>query len=161
MSKKLLVAVLIILYPSVSFAKCIIGDCENGHGTYSTTNGFMYVGEFEQGRYLGQGSAFYPDGLMYVGQWKDGKYHGQGIITYPGGKRVSGLFENGDLVEKKKEGMLSTVRVNNKKAPVKSRIKVARLETSNSVSEKKEESDEMKRDVINKPVSEKKSGRRV
>ena len=38
--------------------KCVSGDCENGFGTFTDTNG------------------------TYVGEFKDGKFHGEGTFTY-------------------------------------------------------------------------------
>ena len=51
--------------------QCIEGDCVNGQGTYTSSNGDKYVGE-----------------------WKDGKRDGQGTSTYANGDTCSGLFEN-------------------------------------------------------------------
>jgi len=38
----------------------------------------MYVGEWKNGKYNGQGTFTYPDGSKYVGEFKDGKSYGQG-----------------------------------------------------------------------------------
>ena len=55
---------------------CILGDCENGQGTYT------WQDPFEE----------------YEGEWKDGDYNGQGTMTYPNGSRNEGLFENNKFV---------------------------------------------------------------
>jgi len=43
---------------NVGFAECIKGDCNNGYGTFT-----------------------WSDGAKYVGGWKDDKRHGQGTLT--------------------------------------------------------------------------------
>ena len=40
----------------------------------------MYVGEFKDGKYHGQGTYTYPDGRKYVGEFKDDEpWNGNGI----------------------------------------------------------------------------------
>lgn len=53
----------------------------NCTGTYTTTEGATYVGEFRNGKYNGQGTATWPNGDRYVGGFLDDKFHGQGIYT--------------------------------------------------------------------------------
>ena len=31
-----------------------------------------------------------PDGSVYLGEWSDNNYHGQGIYIYPDGERYEG-----------------------------------------------------------------------
>ena len=56
--------------------QCIKGDCNNGYGTYT-----------------------WSDGSKYVGEHKDGKGHGQGTYTYADGTIKKGIWKNGELVE--------------------------------------------------------------
>jgi len=56
---------------------CIKGDCENGIGTYNST-----------------------DGSSYSGEWKDGKPDGKGKMTYKNGKTEEGRFMIGVWIGK-------------------------------------------------------------
>jgi len=89
----------------------------NCKGTYTTENGYKYVGKFKDGKILigtatysggaryvgefkndephGQGTFTYPDGSKYFGQYKDGKRHGEGTLTYSDGKTYIGQFVAG------------------------------------------------------------------
>ena len=60
---------------NLSVADCIQGNCVNGQGTYTSSDGNQYVGEFE-------------DNLL----------NGKGILTFADGSVESGLWENGGLV---------------------------------------------------------------
>jgi hypothetical protein len=56
----------------------------NGQGTLTYANGQKYVGEFRDNKFNGQGTATHPDGTKYVGGFRDGKFDGQGTLTFPG-----------------------------------------------------------------------------
>ena len=49
-------------------------------GTYTTTEGALYVGEFRNGKYNGQGTATWPNGDRYIGEFRDDKFHGRASI---------------------------------------------------------------------------------
>jgi len=78
----------------------------NCKGTYTTENGYKYVGKFKYSggaRYVGefkndephgQGTFTYSDGSKYFGEWKAGKGHGQGIKTWKDGRKYTGGFKN-------------------------------------------------------------------
>jgi MORN repeat len=57
---------------------CISGNCENGQGTLTQSDGSEYVGEFKDGEPNGQGTMTYANGDKYVGKWKDGNRTEQG-----------------------------------------------------------------------------------
>ena len=80
MKKLSLYVFVVLMFCNVSFAECIEGDCNNGYGTFTWTDGAKYVGEF-----------------------KDGLQHGQGTFTYSDGSVVKGIWENSKLVELKKQ----------------------------------------------------------
>ena len=73
MKKFLGIVVLGLLWCNVGFAECIEGDCNNGYGTFTWTDGAKYVGEFKDGLQHGQGTYITTDGAKYVGEFKDGK----------------------------------------------------------------------------------------
>ena len=88
----------------------------NCQGTYTTDNGYKYVGKFKNGKILigtatypggakytggfkndephGGGTFIYSNGTKYFGEWKDGKGHGQGIKTWKDGRKYTGGFKN-------------------------------------------------------------------
>jgi TPR repeat protein len=49
-----------------------IGDCINGQGKYTYTNGETYSGDFKNSMREGHGTYIYADGSKYVGEWKNG-----------------------------------------------------------------------------------------
>ena len=73
MKKLLGILVLGLLWCNLSNAECIEGDCNNGYGTFTWTDGAKYVGEFKDGLQHGQGTYITTDGAKYVGEFKDGK----------------------------------------------------------------------------------------
>ena len=54
-------------------SKCIEGDCINGYGIYTWTDGSKYVGEHKDGNYHGQGTFTSTDGAIDKGIWKNNK----------------------------------------------------------------------------------------
>ena len=71
------------IFSSASWSNCV-GDCVNGYGTYTNTNGDKYVGQGRQGLQSGQGTFTWPDGRKYVGQFKAGLFSGHGTFTFSG-----------------------------------------------------------------------------
>lgn len=53
----------------------------NCAGTYTASDGAVYVGEFRGGKYNGKGSATWPNGDRYVGEFLNDQFHGQGVYT--------------------------------------------------------------------------------
>jgi|GEM_PF-416126 hypothetical protein len=81
---------------NVAKSGCISGDCQSGYGTYLSTNGDKYEGNFKNGTYEGQGNYDFAEGHRYVGEFKDGKFSGQGsyVMAKTGAKYI-GAFANG------------------------------------------------------------------
>ena len=73
MKKLSLYVFVVLMFCNVSFAECIEGDCNNGYGTFTWTDGAKYVGEFKIGLMHGRGTYIWADGTKYVGEFKDGK----------------------------------------------------------------------------------------
>ena len=66
--------ILVCCVALVGCETCIEGDCENGQGTYTCSDGGKYVGEWKSGLMNGQGTATNSDGIiLHSGLWKDGK----------------------------------------------------------------------------------------
>ena len=65
MKKLLIYLSFFLIWCNLSYAECTSGDCVNGQGTFT-----------------------YSDGKKYEGQWKNGKFDGQGTLTYPDQKDV-------------------------------------------------------------------------
>jgi len=78
-----------------SFAECIKGDCENGHGAIRYADGREYSGDFRDGLPHGKGVLVLPDGERYEGEFENGKYNGYGILTAPDGFSYCGQHRNG------------------------------------------------------------------
>ena len=71
-------------------------DCK---GRFVTENKNIYVGDFKNDEFSGQGSYTYgPNsdsaGDKYVGDLKDGLFHGQGTYTFAHGDKYVGEFQN-------------------------------------------------------------------
>ena len=71
----------------------------HGQGTHTYPDGRKYAGEWKDDLPNGQGTWIHPDGRKYVGEWKNGLWHGKGTFTYPDRKVVKGIFKEGELVE--------------------------------------------------------------
>ena len=89
---------------------CVEGNCDNGYGTYVSTDGTNLVGEFEGGNltkpYLpgtcvegncknGLGTYAFSDGSTFVGNFKNRKPNGQGRKTWEIGITYIGEFRDG------------------------------------------------------------------
>ena len=85
------------LPPTISLgddSRCLEGDCLNGKGIYSYSNGEKYEGQFKNGERHGRGILNFPDGNKYIGLFKNGKRHGQGILSLPDGSYYMGEWED-------------------------------------------------------------------
>jgi hypothetical protein len=82
---------------------CISGDCRNGYGTSTYSNGSKYEGNFQNGGKGGKGTYYYIDGGTYVGEWKNDKKDGFGTATYSDGGRYIGEFRDDKKAGRGKE----------------------------------------------------------
>lgn len=76
-------------------ARCVQGDCVNGHGSKVEATGERYEGEWKQGLRHGIGTAHWPDGDLYTGQWMHDHPHGKGVYFKSNGERYEGDWEMG------------------------------------------------------------------
>ncbi len=63
--------------------------------TFKFHNGDVYRGQFEKGRFNGQGRLTRPNGTVYEGAFLNGQYHGKGILTDSEGNVYRGQFAQG------------------------------------------------------------------
>ena len=81
MKKLSLYIFLVLMFCNVGFAdECIEGDCINGYGIYTWTDGSKYVGEYKDDKRHGLGTFTWADGTKYVGGYKDSQPFGYGIL---------------------------------------------------------------------------------
>jgi formylglycine-generating enzyme required for sulfatase activity len=83
-----------VTYASTVIGGCIKGDCSNGQGTYTYSDGSVYVGQWKNDKFHGQGTFTYSDGSVYVGQWENSQRSGQGTFTRPSGSKYQGQWKN-------------------------------------------------------------------
>jgi hypothetical protein len=72
----------------------------HGQGTYyhladNQSKGNKYVGEYKDDKRNGQGTHTWANGDKYVGQYRDGMRNGQGTFTKPNGDKYVGEFKEG------------------------------------------------------------------
>ncbi len=104
MNRKVFLVLLAALFLNICFTtstfgdeKCVEGDCENGKGTMTWTDGAKYVGEFKNNMKHGQGTLTNAKGDKYVGEYKDDMNHGQGTYTFANGGKYVGEFKDGKI----------------------------------------------------------------
>lgn len=73
---------------------CIEGNCENGRGTYVSSDNGRYEGEWKDGKKHGKGTMIVSDGNKYVGDFLNDNLHGQGIYTWANGNKYEGEWQN-------------------------------------------------------------------
>ena len=63
---------ILIIFISILLFSYLLVSCEKE----------KYIGEWENGKYHGQGTLTFSNGEKYVGEFKDGGKDGQGTYTY-------------------------------------------------------------------------------
>ena len=76
---------------------CILGDCDNGKGTFVFDGGAKYAGPFQDGLPEGDGVMNYPNGDVYTGPFKQGKRSGYGTYVFKNGDKYVGEFLDGEM----------------------------------------------------------------
>ncbi|MBX2871314.1 MAG: hypothetical protein KTR30_04420 [Saprospiraceae bacterium] len=74
-----------------------------GIGHFYNDDGDHYEGTYEKGSRSGNGIYWYPPEsplLKYEGEWRKNRQHGFGRLYYRNGKIETGVFKEGELVEK-------------------------------------------------------------
>jgi hypothetical protein len=88
-----------LLFEKSEKTGCIEGDCKNGYGTFISSDGDKYVGNWKDGSKNGYGTETYSlDGSeKYVGNWKNGFYSGYGTYTWSDGSKHVGKWKSGSM----------------------------------------------------------------
>jgi len=74
---------------------CLSGSCIDGIGKYVYDNGYVYEGNFINGKRDGLGILTSPEGDKYDGMWKDDLIHGQGTYEWADGSKYTGEWKKG------------------------------------------------------------------
>jgi formylglycine-generating enzyme required for sulfatase activity len=72
----------------------------NGQGSFTRPNGSKYQGQWKNDAFEGQGIYLYADGSLYQGQWKNNRRNGAGTYTTSKGAKFQGQWKNGKLIGK-------------------------------------------------------------
>ena len=72
--------------------------------THTHTNGDQYAGEWQNGKYHGQGTFTATYGGQYVGEFKNGKQHGIGTYTQREGSLLAGNQYVGEYKNGRQDG---------------------------------------------------------
>ena len=88
---KLFLSLFIALSQLQALSQCLEGNCENGYGVFQCSCGYLYKGEFKDGKKV-HGSQEAED-YFYQGDFKDEMAHGEGEIHYPDSSWYAGAFE--------------------------------------------------------------------
>ena len=87
--------ILLIVSLGLSAQVCIKGNCTNGFGKKTYTNGAVYEGSFVNGKREGVGMCTLPNGDVFRGMWKMDLPNGRGIMARKDGTKQEGTWEQG------------------------------------------------------------------
>lgn len=88
---KIAYTLFLILFAGGVNAQCLEGDCENGKGKIKCDCGYIYEGEFKDGKKVK--GVMTKKELVYTGEFKDDLAHGKGKIVYKDGSYYEGDFK--------------------------------------------------------------------
>lgn len=71
------------------------GNCENGYGKLTTTDGAVVTGNFKDGKVNGYATSIWNSGDKYQGNFKDGDFNGYGNYTSKEGDKYQGNWKDG------------------------------------------------------------------
>ena len=69
-------------------------DQMHGRGIFTSSQGYVYTGEFRYGKPNGRGKLIYDNGDKYEGNFLEDMLHGQGKYNYANGDFYQGEFQN-------------------------------------------------------------------
>ena len=89
---RFLVSFLFIFFVSSGYSQCLEGNCFTGVGTFKCSCGYIYEGEFLEGKKV-YGTLTKED-LIYTGEFKDDVAEGEGVIHFIDSTWYEGSFVN-------------------------------------------------------------------
>ena len=89
MKKIIFYTVFFLFWCNTSFANCV-GNCTDGFGTYTDSNGDKYEGMWKNNLLNGQGTYTWASGDKYIGNHVNGKGNGQGTFIWVSGDKYVG-----------------------------------------------------------------------
>ena len=101
----------LILFPFGELGAANLSQCpgifdpntwHNCVGIYEHEDAFHYSGEFQNGKYHGQGTSSRMSGDKYTGEWKEGQMDGFGVMWFSYGKIWVGHWKSGTWLSGKK-----------------------------------------------------------
>ncbi len=72
---------------------------KQGEGEMTFASGESYRGQFKANRFHGYGVYLFKNGDRYEGYWKEDKPHGEGTLRKSDASDVTGLWDNGQLLQ--------------------------------------------------------------
>jgi hypothetical protein len=72
----------------------VLQDQMHGRGIFTSSQGYIYTGEFRYGKPHGLGKLVYDNGDQYEGSLVNDMLHGRGNYLYANGDRYQGEFQN-------------------------------------------------------------------
>ena len=69
----------------------------HGDGTFTSSNGLVYKGQFRNGFFSGSGKLIYTNNTTYEGQWSKNFANGNGTFVTRDGIIYSGTFKEGKI----------------------------------------------------------------
>ena len=104
----------------------------HGEGMYSKHGNVLYMGQFRNNLYHGQGKMTDVNGDIWEGMWRDGLMHGEGVYSKLGGPSSKGQWYHGMLI-----GMLNTFTIGGETYEIGIRKRKRKCEDVNELHKKK------------------------
>ncbi len=94
---KYFLCIVSLFFSTFIFSQCIVGNCENGEGTYIFKDKTKISGHWKDRMANGLCQIFYPDGSVYNGEMKDNEISGIGKLVTKENVVYEGSFVKGFL----------------------------------------------------------------
>ena len=94
---KIVLSIISLCYSTFLFSQCIVGNCENGEGTYIYKDKTKVTGHWKDRKANGNCQIFYADGSVYNGEMKDNEISGMGKLVTKENVIFEGAFVKGNL----------------------------------------------------------------
>ena len=88
-----------ILISKKDIRDCTHCKCHDEIGSFTYSDGSIYIGDFNDGKPEGEGKCDYASGDKYVGGWKNHAPHGEGIMYFRDGKVYGAEWHHGTPVK--------------------------------------------------------------